>query len=115
MWPERDGRLLLVKAPGSPYFLPPGGILEGSESPEEAGIRELFEETGLSPVGPLTMLSAFRAQRGGPELFDVSYHCLVGAGEVRLSAEHDDYTWIDPAEYRPLVSSVIESIADQGL
>ena len=36
------------------YWVPPGGALEGDESPQMALAREIEEETGLSPeIGPL--------------------------------------------------------------
>ncbi|MEV0269010.1 arginase family protein [Hamadaea sp. NPDC050747] len=51
------GRVLLqLRAPDKAAFPDlwalPGGVIEPGESPEEAARRELFEETGLRPVGP---------------------------------------------------------------
>jgi 8-oxo-dGTP diphosphatase len=46
----RDGRLLLIKRgvePHKGHWCPPGGVIEEGESPEEAAIREVREETGL--------------------------------------------------------------------
>jgi ADP-ribose pyrophosphatase YjhB (NUDIX family) len=51
VWVQLGNKVLLVRAPGSAYPLPPGGHMEGDEGPEDAALRELFEETGLVPDG----------------------------------------------------------------
>jgi ADP-ribose pyrophosphatase YjhB (NUDIX family) len=48
--PDRSGRLLLIKrliAPRIGCFALPGGFVDKGEGPEEAAIREVFEETGI--------------------------------------------------------------------
>jgi len=51
---DRDGRLLLLRCqePGADrsFWITPGGGLEAGESHEQAALRELYEETGLSGV-----------------------------------------------------------------
>ena len=49
----RDGKILLVKRgrePGKGKWAPPSGFMEGGETPEEACLRELKEETGMEGV-----------------------------------------------------------------
>lgn len=64
---DQDGNLLLQeKASGEGWSLPAGAI-EPGETPQEAIIREVVEETGLT-VAPTTILGVF----GGTE-FRYSY------------------------------------------
>lgn len=41
------GQVLIVKAGYKPYWTFPGGIVEPSETPKQAAIRETFEEIGV--------------------------------------------------------------------
>ncbi|MFB7917880.1 NUDIX hydrolase [Streptomyces sp. NPDC056061] len=57
---DPDDRILLIHGyepedPGSTWWFTPGGGLEGDETREEAALRELAEETGITDVelGPL--------------------------------------------------------------
>jgi len=110
VWVEHGEKVLLVRAPGSAYPLPPGGHMEGGEGPEEAALRELFEETGLVPDGPLRLVGAFRARRGEQQLLNLTYACTVSSTDVLLSHEHDHFEWVDPVEYRDLAAAVVPTI-----
>jgi 8-oxo-dGTP pyrophosphatase MutT (NUDIX family) len=54
----RDGKTLLLKHKKLGMWLPPGGHIDEGETPDEAALRELREETGLDadflvpPRGP---------------------------------------------------------------
>jgi 8-oxo-dGTP pyrophosphatase MutT (NUDIX family) len=62
-----DGRVLLVKDAETGVWLAPGGSVEPDESPADAAVREMWEETGLT-VAPIRILGVY----GGPE-FVVAY------------------------------------------
>jgi 8-oxo-dGTP pyrophosphatase MutT (NUDIX family) len=61
------GRVLVARHSNAGLWLAPGGAVDPDESPADAVVREVWEETGLH-VEPVTLLGAF----GGPS-FRVHY------------------------------------------
>lgn len=110
-----DGTILLMqRAEGSAmagqYFMP-GGIVDPGETPHEAAIRELREESGLEFSGPMTMVGCYPMWIYGQAFLQLSFRGAV-AGEVVQSDEHTDHRWVDPAEMRGLFSpDAVDSIA----
>ena len=103
IYAERDGKILVLKraggaAPGAWYT--PGGVLDPGETPEECARRELAEETGLAPSGPLELVGLIPMHVYGGDGFLVAYACECRDGAVMLSHEHSAARWIDPVEYR---------------
>ena len=101
---ERDGHVLLLKrsrhkdhAPGE-WEVGSGRVRQG-ESAVGALYREVKEETGLDVevVEPLDTFHFYRGQ-GRTEAIGITFHCRAGGGEVRLSGEHDEATWIPIAQ-----------------
>ena len=66
------GRVLLVKIADANLWLPPGGGIEPDESPKDAAIREMQEETGVL-VEPVRIIGVY----GGPE-----YRVVYPNGDV---------------------------------
>ena len=101
---ERDGKILILKraaggeAPGAWYI--PGGAHDPGETIEESARRELFEEAGLAPDGPLRCIGVVHMHVYGHDALQVVYVCQCTEGEVRISNEHTAARWIDPIEYR---------------
>jgi 8-oxo-dGTP diphosphatase len=63
-----ERKLLVTRATGKDIFVAPGGKIEAGESLEQALIRELYEELGITVVeSDLTLFGAFRALAAGQE------------------------------------------------
>jgi 8-oxo-dGTP diphosphatase len=73
------GRVLLVQQRGGPFkgeWLLPGGGVEGTETPEQAAVREVREECGLE-VRDLRRVCAYSIRVGGN-----AYETILFAGEI---------------------------------
>ena len=63
----RDGYILMLeRARGMMigFWSVPGGHVEPGETPQEAAVRELFEEAGLTPTGLLWLVTAVPLKGG---------------------------------------------------
>jgi 8-oxo-dGTP pyrophosphatase MutT (NUDIX family) len=66
------------------------------ESPRDAVIREVLEETGLT-VGPTAIIGAFSSAYGsdGRYTVDIAYRCAIEGGEFLLDGhEKRDAAWV---------------------
>lgn len=88
-------RLLLVKRSVDPkkgWWCLPGGYMELQETPEEAGLRELAEETGLA--GKIDMLLGVTSN------FSTSYDTVLMTGFLIRSYSGDLYAGDDADDAR---------------
>lgn len=100
----RDGKVLLAeraKAPARGLYSLPGGRIERGERLEEAVLRELSEEVGISArvIGFVDHVEHIERNAEG----DVTAHAVICAfaghwesGEPTLSDEASALVWVDP-------------------
>jgi len=62
-----EGKILLMHHRGTDTWVAPGGSIEPGETPADAAVREMYEETGL-----IVELVSIKGVYGGPE-FVVNY------------------------------------------
>lgn len=113
VYAERDDKILLLKRAsdagfGGQWFMP-GGAVDAGESPDEAAVRELREESGLEIAGELELVGAYFAFLYGRDILLLSYRAAV-TGDVVISHEHTDAQWVDPRDMRALMTD--EFLAD---
>lgn len=96
--------LLLRRAPGGRN---PGswetvhGTIEPGETPVQASVRELREETGLVPLRfyNLSRIEGFYLHAVDELAIIPAFAAMVAAdAEPRLSGEHDAFCWLQPAD-----------------
>jgi len=93
---EHGDQVLFLRQPHRHGWSLPGGLLDRGESPREAVVRELWEETGLRiEVGlPVTTQVNARVKR-----VDVIYRIQVDeVPEVAPGGEAREARWLRPAE-----------------
>jgi len=95
---EREGEYLILKRNEEPFageWDLPGGFVEMGESPSEAVVREVLEETGLT-VAVTRLIGAFTSEYGhsGKHTIDIAYLCRIEHGDFELDmAEKSDAAW----------------------
>ncbi|MCX4744293.1 NUDIX hydrolase [Kitasatospora sp. NBC_01287] len=107
---DRAGRILMLHQahayPGHPaWWQLPGGLADHGERPSETAVRETREETGIAlPAAlPLLVVDHRVPADDWPPVIDFCFDAgPAGDGvAVVLSAEHDEFAWRAPEQWRP--------------
>jgi 8-oxo-dGTP diphosphatase len=85
-----DGRVLVIQREDDGRWVPPGGVLELAETPQECCVREVLEETGYRvEVGELT--GVYKNMKLG--VLSLAFRCALVGGEARTSKESAAVCW----------------------
>lgn len=106
-----NNKILLMKrvhpsSDGLGYWELPGGGLEYGETPNQALIRELKEETGLDIV-IIKPAYTFTKIREHYQTVGIGYLCIPKNNQVHLSNEHTDYLFASIDEAKELLNPEI--------
>ena len=117
---DRSGRVLLVRRghpPRAGEWSLPGGHVEPGETPEDAAVREVLEETAVAArlVCGLGVVSV----EGEGRTYAIHEHLLVPLDEMPRPQAGDDAAdarWIDPRDVDALgVRDATRAVLAQGL
>ena len=108
---DEDGKVLIMLRPQTVSWAPgkwalPGGHIEEGETPLEAAVREVEEESELK----ISNVKEFLTSDNGEVKYFVSNQY---EGTVTIDREHDDFAWVYPEEITnydsaPLLQSIVD-------
>jgi len=104
---DPDLKVLLVRRGGEPckgMWAFPGGFLRTNETAEQGALRELSEETSLTPSTPVVQLGVFSDVDRDPRerVLTIAFYALVKPSEVRGGDDADEAAWFPTGSLPPL-------------
>jgi ADP-ribose pyrophosphatase YjhB (NUDIX family) len=112
---DGDGRLLLIRENyGRRRYGPPGGLVEPGETPRQAAIREVREETTLD-VAVQYLIGAYSFPNVPEPFVAYAFRCEIVSGEpvIPSTGEIAGIGWFDPSELpKPLTFLAPHAVAD---
>lgn len=111
-----DGRILVIKRVDDGRWVPPGGVLELDETPQDGLVREVLEETGYM-VEPERLTGVYKNMRLG--VVSLVFRCRLIGGAAHTSDESQAVRWMTAdkvQEYVPEARSVrvLDSLTGDG-
>jgi 8-oxo-dGTP diphosphatase len=117
---DEAGRLLLIQRghdPDAGLWSLPGGRIEPGETDEQALVREMREETGLT-VRPGPLVGAVSRPGPGGSVLDIrDYAATVTEGALIAGDDAADARWVAPADLPglPLTEGLAAILASWGV
>ncbi len=84
-----------------------GGSMEAGEMPEESLRREIREEAGISDIVIIGQPYVTFVNRAVDPFLVIAYLCETNTENIVLSAEHQDYKWVDKDECKKILATSI--------
>lgn len=117
-----EGKVLIIRESkernraNSGQFDLVGGRVELGETFEDALLREIKEETGLTAsIGKPFFVGEWRPKINGEQwqIIGTFFECFADSNQVKLDAEHDEFAWINPGDYKnyPLIPNLFDIFA----
>ncbi len=117
---DRAGRLLLIRRghePEAGRWSLPGGRVEPGETDQQAVVREVREETGLTVTCGELVGEVTRPAPGGRVLAIRDYRATVTGGQLAAADDAADARWVDPADFAglALTSGLLRALSGWGV
>jgi 8-oxo-dGTP diphosphatase len=117
-----NGRILSTRSKGKQTYYIPGGKREGSETDQEALLREIKEELSID-LRPETIefFGKFKAQAHGKAegvLVQMTCYTAGFVGEIQAAAEIEEVVWFsyaDKARTSPVDHIIFDFLQEKGL
>ncbi|WP_203433030.1 NUDIX hydrolase [Jiangella asiatica] len=112
-----DRRVLAIRRSDDDRWVPPGGVLELDETPEEGVVREVYEETGLY-VKPEVLVGVYKNMR--LHVVSLAFRCHVVAGQQHTTTpEARQVEWFSIDDAQRLMPEarairVMDALRDDG-
>src|SRR5215475_7033899 len=98
-----DGRVLVIQRADDGRWVPPGGVLELSETPPDGVAREVLEETGVQvKVDKLTGVYKNMVRC----VVTLAFRCYATGGDTHPTSEARQVAWLTVDEARQSILDV---------
>lgn len=92
---REEGKILAIKREDDGRWVPPGGVLELDETPQECVVREVLEETGIK-VEPERLIGVYKNTNLG--VVSLAFLCRPVDGQPHTSDEAVAVAWVSRDE-----------------